>query len=174
MSNEILQLAFREKRTVRNELFLVDELDEVQLFEYQQKLKQSQLGIEIAPVLRETWIKKRAIRSRNYYRKTPLLKEKKRLSAQKFRIQNPERAKECSRNWRNKNKDAVNAKAREKYTQWRKTLSDEEFKAFNREKNRKSREKRFAKFGIEKAREMERERRRKSYAAKKLNQQGDK
>jgi hypothetical protein len=174
MSNEILQLAFREKRNVRKELFLVDELDDVQLFEYQQKLKQSQFGIEVAPTTYEALLKKRVIRSRNYYRKTPLLKEKKRLSAQKFRIQNPERAKECSRNWRNKNKDAVNAKAREKYTQWRKTLSDEEFKAFNREKNRKSREKRFAKFGIEKAREMERERRRKSYAAKKLNQQGDK
>jgi hypothetical protein len=110
----------------------------------------------------------------DYQNYSPLLKEKKRLAAQKYRLRHPQRIKQLAKLWHKENKETANAQARERYAKWRKTLSDEELKAFHREKNSKSKEKRIAKFGIEKLREMERERMRKRYAAKKLNQQGDK
>lgn len=164
MSAALLQLAFREKSHQRQELFLLDELDYQARIAYARKIKESQFGIEIKPPRVLTYLKKKAELSRIYYQNTPGLKEKKREQSAKLRCENPQYVANAVREWRKRNPEKVKRFRHEYYLRRKASMTPEEHKLWQRERDQKAKARKVAEIGIEKYRELERERVKRHYA----------
>jgi hypothetical protein len=165
MSLGIMQLVTRQPtHSRRNEILLIDELSDDEIVRREQRIKSSQTGIEIALNRHAAYLKKQAERARIYYQKKPELKEIKRLRSAIFRNKNPKRAAELSKSWRDRNPEAVKRFQHEKYLRRKATMTPEQFKAWQREKNAAAKARKIALIGIEAYRSSERERVKKHYA----------
>ena len=176
MSAALLQLAFREKSTQRIELYLLDELTESEILTREQKIKASQIGLGIAKNTVEMkryrglkWYVKNRVeklrREKERYHATLEMKEKKRIQSKKWRHENPKRAFEISKAWRNRNPEAVKQMQNARYLRQKFAMTVEEWKIYQREKNRKAKARKIEKIGIDAYRAAERERVKRHYAA---------
>lgn len=164
MSAALLQLAFREKSSQRKELFLLDELDHQARFKYEQKLKASQIGIVCPPNRHAAYLKKKSALARIYYHNTPGLKEKKREQSAKLRRENPQYTANAVREWRKRNPEKVKCFQHKYYLRRKASMTPEAHKLWQRERDQKAKARKIAEIGIEKYRELERERVKRHYA----------
>lgn len=97
-------------------------------------------------------------RAREIYRNSPATRARRRFYAKRWKDKNKSKAREAIAQWRSINKEKVKAYNHAYYQKIKQTLTAEEFKEWQREKNRKAKERAIARMGIEAYRAKENER----------------
>lgn len=162
---------FIERVTVKREHFskvaFFDDLEnEAVLQNNLNRTAQSQIEIgNVKQINRHAaYLEKQARRGRiYYYMNHEKLKERKRLQSKNFRLKNPSRACELTKAWRAKNPEKVKQFQHQRYLRRKASMTPDEYKAWQREKNKQAKERKIAQIGIKAYRAQERERVKRHY-----------
>lgn len=100
----------------------------------------------------------------HYYANHQEAKERKRVTSKEWRRKNHQRAYQVSKAWRERNPEKVKQFNKAKYVRRKESMSPDEYKVWQRERNKQAKAKKIAEIGIEAYRAQERARIQKHYA----------